>query len=187
MRFGFNGFSYTHNGYENDGITYDGKLTLRSAEILFDQYLGGGFHISPEFLFYNGNKVDATGRVPGGGRFTLNDVAYVGDAANPVNGTGKLSFRKASPMILMGFGNLLPRSNRHFSVSFEFGVVFQGSPNAALNLNGKACTSAGQNCLDVATTSTIQANVRAEQDKINKDLVAFKYYPVISLGFGWKF
>jgi hypothetical protein len=90
-------------------------------------------------------------------------------------------------MVLLGFGNLLPRSGRHFTANFDFGVALQGSPKAALHLNGGACDSRGLNCLNIATDPTVQANIQAEQIKLNKDLKPFKYYPVISLGFGWSF
>jgi hypothetical protein len=33
----------------------------------------------------------------------------------------------------------------------------------------------------------VQSNVVAEQAKINKDTSAFKVYPIISIGFGYKF
>jgi len=39
----------------------------------------------------------------------------------------------------------------------------------------------------VATNSAIQSNVVAQQNKLNNDMSFFKAYPVISLGFGYKF
>jgi len=33
----------------------------------------------------------------------------------------------------------------------------------------------------------VQSNVVAEQGKINKSVSAFKVYPIISVGFGYKF
>jgi hypothetical protein len=90
-------------------------------------------------------------------------------------------------MILIGVGNLLPRSSRHVTFNFDLGVVFQGSPQAALRLNGSACNPQGTICQDVATTPAIQTNVQAEQAKITNSVSVFKYYPVISFGVGYKF
>ena len=45
VRFAFNDFSYSTT-VNQDGITYTGKLNLRSGEILYDQYVRGPFHIS---------------------------------------------------------------------------------------------------------------------------------------------
>ena len=50
-----------------------------------------------------------------------------------------------------------------------------------------ACDSTGVNCRAIATDPTILSNVQDEQAKLNKDMAAFKFYPVISIGFGVKF
>jgi hypothetical protein len=187
VRAGFNGFSYSQD-VTKDGIHYNGTLTLRSFEVLYDQYLIGGFHVSPGVLVYNGNHVDANASVPGGSSFTLGGTTFLSDQSNPVSGTGTLNLRKAAPMILMGFGNLLPRSSRHFAVNLEFGVVFQGSPGAKLNLAGSACSPPpGNFCQSIASSHPLQSLIQSEQNKVNDSLGPFKYYPVVSLGFGYKF
>ena len=38
-----------------------------------------------------------------------------------------------------GWGNLISRRGGHFSVPFEIGAVFIGSPTLALNPNGIVC------------------------------------------------
>ena len=154
MRVGFNDFSYSRD-FTKDGIKYGGSLNLRSFEILYDQYLIGGFHVSPGLLAYNGNHVDATASVPGGSPFTLGGTPYFSDRVNPVGGTGALKLGRAAPMVLIGFGNLLPRSSRHFAVNFEFGVVFQSSPDAQLALTGSTCTALGNICQNIASNPDI--------------------------------
>jgi len=188
VRAGFNAFSYSDT-FTKDGINYSGTLKLRSAQITYDQYFHGlgGFHISPGVLLYNGNSGNATANIPGGQSFTLGNTTYYSGAANPVNGTGAITSSKAAPMLLSGFGNLLPRSSRHFGINFEVGVVFQGSPNAKLNLAGTSCITPATGCVNTATDPGVQSNVQAEQTKINNDLNPFKYYPVVSLGFSYKF
>jgi hypothetical protein len=187
VRVGFNDFRYSRD-VTKDGIHYSGTLGLKSIEVLYDQYLIGGFHVSPGLLVYNGNHVDATAFVPGGSYFTLGGPSFISDRTNPVGGTGSLNVRKAAPMIMMGFGNLLPRSSRHFAVNLEFGVVFQGSPGAKLNLNGAACSPPPESsCQSIGSSPTLQSLIQSEQNKINDSLGPFKYYPVVSLGFGYKF
>jgi len=187
VRFGFNAFNYNHT-FNKDGVTYKGALDLRSAQALFDIFpFTSGFHLSPGVLLYNGNKVNANALVPGGQSFTLNGTSYVSDAASPVSGTGKLTFYKAAPMFLLGFGNLVPRSDRRFSVSFEVGAAYQGPPRAALALSGNACDSTGLNCRAISSDPTIQTNILAEQAKINKSASPFRFYPVVSFGVGYKF
>lgn len=36
-------------------------------------------------------------------------------------------------------------------------------------------------------SSSVQKDVIAEQNKLNNDIKAFKVYPIISVGFGYKF
>jgi hypothetical protein len=187
VRVGFNDFSYSDN-FTKDGIAYGGTLSLRSFEAHYDQYLIGGLHISPGVLLYDDNRGTASAALSGQS-FTLGGATYYSSVSSPVTGNGTLGFQyKTAPELLIGFGNLLPRSKRRrFGVDFEAGVAYQGSPSVALNLNGSACTGPGVNCQNIATTPAIQSNVTAQQAKINGDLKAFKYYPVISLAFGYKF
>jgi hypothetical protein len=188
LRGGFNYFTYTGSTTSSsDNITYNGTLKLESAEVLFDQYIGHTFHISPGVAIYDGNQ--ATGNAAPQ-TFTLNNVNYYSSQSNPVTGTGSFTAGKVAPELLFGFGNLLPRkANKHFSASFEAGAIFTQKPVIALNLAGYAClTSPTTNCSNIATTSTIQANLQAEQTKLNNQLGSYlKYWPVIRLGFGYKF
>ncbi len=189
LRAGFNAFDYS-NSLNKDGVHYEGTLKLRSVQVTWDQYFHGtgGFHVSPGLLIYDGNSGTASANVPAGQTFTLGGTTYYSNAANPVTGSGAVSVRKASPMVLLGFGNLLPRSQRHFGISVEAGVVFQGSPNAKISLSGSGClVNATTGCLNAATDPTIQANLQAEQIKLNNELNPFRYYPVAALGFSYKF
>lgn len=186
VRAGFNLLGYDRT-FHKDGVDYAGQLQFRSAEAHFDWFpFGGSFHLSPGALLYNGNQVTANASVPGGQSFTLNGASYVSDASDQVVGNGKLAFNKAGPMFSLGFGNLV-RRNRRFSVPFEIGGIYTGAPNMTLNLAGSACDPTGLNCRTIASDPTIQANVTAEREKINKDTAPFKFYPLLSVGFGVKF
>lgn len=187
VRAGFNAISYNRT-FTKDGITYTGNLSWRSGEANVDWFpFGHSFHLSPGLIFYDGNKATANAAVPGGQTFTLSGTTYQSNAANPVSGSGKIDFDKAAPSFRIGFGNLIPRSGRHWSILAEVGAAYQGSPHAALNLAGSACAPNGTNCVNAATDPGVQANVQAEQAKLNHDLRFFKFYPLISIGFGYSF
>ncbi len=191
LRGGFNAFGYSR-GFSKDGISYAASLSFRSVEAHYDWYpfpgIAGGLHLSPGLMVYNGNKVTATASVPGGQTFTLGGTQYTSEAADPITGSAKLDFNKVAPTILVGLGNLVPRHRRRFGVNFEVGVAFSGSPQFTMNLKGTACdATTGLICLNAATDPTIQSSVAAEQRKVNGDVSAFKVYPVISLGFSYKF
>lgn len=189
LRGGGSFFTYNAGSYSGDGITYTGQLQLRSGEALLDWFpFGGGFHLSPGVQFYNGFNAAATLNVPGGQNFTLNSVSYTSSNAVPITGTATLGANKAAPMFMFGFGNLVPR-RKHFSVLAEFGFAYQGDVKVGFALAGNACNSGTQvNCRNVATDPTIQSNITAQKTVIQNDVDPYaKFYPIIRLGFGYKF
>jgi len=187
VRGGGNFFNYSHS-FDKDGITYDGQLAFRSAEAHLDLFpFAGGFHVSPGLLFYNGNNINAGATVGAGQTFTLGGVTYSSSAANPVTGRAKLDFNKAAPMLTIGFGNLIPRNRRRWSLSTEFGVAYTGAPKASLALQGTACTVPAAICVNAASDATVQSNIQSEVAKVNHDVSAIKIWPIASFGFGVNF
>ncbi|HVV47433.1 MAG TPA: hypothetical protein VHC72_19620 [Bryobacteraceae bacterium] len=190
VRVGFNIFTYDYD-VRKDGVHYSSELKLRSVQATYDLFFGrhsGGFHISPGLLIWNGNAATANASVPAGQPFTPGGTTYFSSRANPVAGTGTLDVNRAAPMILVGFGNPIPRSGRRFGVNFEAGVVFQGSPDVKLHLAGTTCLdSQGSLCVDTATDPMVQSSIQEEQVKWNRDLAPFRYLPVVSLGFSYRF
>ena len=186
VRVGFAAFSYGR-GFDKDGVSYSGRLSLKSAQALYDFFPFGGFHISPGVMMYSGNQLSGNATVPGGQTVSFGGVDYISDPTNPLNGTGKLQFSKAGPMFLIGFGNLAHRSQSHFAMTFDIGAVYQGVPHTSLNFVGGACDVSGLGCRDVTTDPTVQNNIQSEQAKINHSASPLRFYPVISMGFGYKF
>jgi len=185
VRGGFNMFRFSRS-ITNDGIPYTGQLQFQSAEAHLDWFPFWGIHVSPGLLLYNGNQLTATAAVPGGNTFSVGGTSYESDPLNPVTGTGKLNFMKVAPSIMFGVGNLIPRSGRHYSFLFEVGAVYQGSARVALNLAGNVCQTDGSNCVPTSDP-TVQANIQAQQTKIQNDINPYRFFPVISLGVGFNF
>lgn len=187
VRGGFNYFSYSLSGHTSDNIAYNGSLRLESAEALVDYVPVKWFHLSGGAALYDGFQGKGTINEPGGHSFTLNSVTYYSSPADPVTGTGKIVARTAAPEAMLGFGNLLLRGKRHFTVTSDFGVIFQGSPMTTLNLIGSTCATPTTGCAPISQQPAVQANVTAEQSKINKDLKPFNFYPILRITFGYKF
>ena len=189
IRAGFSGLGIGYN-FNNDGIDYGARVRLEGAPVTVDYFFFHGIHVSGGGLLYNGTRITGTAAASSGTTFTLNDVTYESSTSAPVAGTVGVNFRKAAPMVGFGFGNLVPRGHRHWSITSDFGVAFTGQPNATLNLAGLACppgVTSGSSCLNVATNASVQANVVAEQASVNSKLKFFKIYPIFSLGFGYAF
>jgi hypothetical protein len=185
IRGGMNYFSYGHN-FTNSGINYGGTLRLESGEAHLDYFIGRSFHVSPGLLIYNGNQLNANITVPAGQSFTLSNTTYTSSSTVPVTGTGMVKFKRVDPSFMFGFGNLVPRGRHRFSVNFEMGAVYQDAPMVNLNMVGNVCDSTGANCQNVASNPTFQSDLQAQQGKYNHDVSAFRFYPVISLGFGFR-
>ncbi len=187
VRVGFDVFGLNHD-FDKDGITLAAQLKLRSFNTYLDWFpFGGGFHVSPGVMLYNGNEVDGVATVPPTKKFTLGNEDLISNPANPVTGNAVVSFPKVAPSILIGWGNLIPRSERRWSIPFEIGVVYSRAPTTTLSLGGSACSLNGAICRSVATDPGLQADLVTQQNKMNNDLSPLKVLPVISVGFSYKF
>ena len=184
VRGGVNTFNYK-DSLDEHGVTYNGALQLRSVEAKLDVFAVGGFRITPGVLLYNDNNITATTSASAGQSFTLNGVRYVSSTTDPLRGSAALTLNKFAPTLGIGFGNLLPRSARHWSLATDLGVVFQGSPQFALPFGGSACLN-GTICSSIANLPGAAQDIESERLKLQNDLKPFKYYPEVSIMFGWK-
>lgn len=186
LRAGFNVLGYSRK-FGKDGTDYHAHLDFRTIEAHYDVFpWARGFHVSPGLLAYLGNPIAANALIAGNKSFTLGGQTYFSDPANPTTANGHINFYQVSPTATVGWGNLVHRDRKRFTVSFEVGAAFQGSPRSTLSFGGNVCDAPGVNCRSAASDPNVQSNVVSEQGKINKSLAPFKAYPIISLGFGYK-
>jgi len=186
VRVGFNMFRFDSE-QNQDGVNYHGALHLKSLNVLTDWYpTSGGFHLSAGLLFYNFNHVTARGSPPTGKILTAGQEAFISDPQNPIVGNASSKVRIIAPMLLVGYGNLLPRAH-HFAFSVDIGVAYQGSPKSSFNLAGGACDPTGQFCGGVAGDANIQTAVQSARHDLADGVSFMRYYPVLSIGLGYHF
>lgn len=186
LRTGINVFTFTYP-FSLDGVGYDPRVHLKSVTGTIDWFLWhGSFHISPGIL-YAKNNFDATVSIGPGQNFELGPQSFLNSVGDPLHGTAALVFpHSVSPMLMMGFGNVLPRkSSRHVSIPFEFGVAYTGTSVIRVNLDGTVCTSDG--CLSFASYPEAQSSLRQEVNDLNEILKRAPVYPIVSLGFAYRF
>ena len=161
------GFSYFSLGFDrtDDGIDYNYDLGLSSAQFLLDYHPMPllGFRLSGGFL-YNGNELTMTAESQDD--YEIGDQTYT--AAEIGTLTGTVDFSSFAPYLGIGWGNA---AGSRIGFTTDLGVVFQGSPEAGLSINGLAAENPEliQDLIDEATA-------------LEDDLSSFKYYPVFSIG-----
>ena len=172
-RFGVRG-SATFFNYDRDetieDIAYNGKLKLNNYGGTVDVYpFAGGFRISG-----GARIVDSSVRL----RASPTQAVEVGDVRYTPAQIGTLSGtvrpKDFAPTATIGFGgNMRPG----FNISFDVGVMFQGSPQIE-NLNATGV---------LANDPQFRASLEREEAEIEDDISGFKYYPIVQLSLGYRF
>ena len=172
--------------FSTSGFKYDPGVKFSAMRSTIDWFpRQGGFHVSAGALYFN-NTIAGSATVPQGQTFTLGDTTYTNSVDDPVHGRAELVYhRKTAPLVLLGFGNVLPRSGRHLSVPLEFGGAYLKKPDMNVDLAGTACTSQG--CFNAATDPTVQSNLTQELAQYRGYLHYFQVYPVMSMGLACRF
>lgn len=168
LRVGANAYDYSDNG-AMAGIDYEQELSLESyygtANILFP--------ISPMRLtagiYSNGNELFLLNN-------DLNDQ-NIGGVVFPGAGIGTItsttSFSSSAPYFGIGFDFTLAGK---VGMNVDFGVLWQGDPVVDLAVDGPLASDPG-----------FQAALEAERLELEDDLSEFKAWPVLQLGFVYKF
>jgi hypothetical protein len=186
LRVGFGVFNYGES-LKHEGVPFHGDLRLRSLQALVDWFpFAGNFHVSSGIAFNNSNRVTARSMPPPGEVQKIDNIIFISDPRNPITGIAKSTVAVAAPMILVGFGNLVSR-NRHFAYSFDVGVVYQGRPTSSFVLMGRVCDPTLTICSDLANDVDTQQEVKSARRALDKSVSFLRFYPVISVEFGYRF
>ncbi|WP_158792464.1 hypothetical protein [Granulicella sp. L60] len=132
----------------------------------------------------------ATALVPSGSTITLNGQDYVSSSTDPLHGSGSVDFRKVSPGFSLGFGNIIPRRRSRFSVPVEAGFYYAGQPDLKVAFDGSACDPTEPQaigCESVDQDPGFQQNLKAFVSRNNHNLSYASFFPIFSIGFGYKF
>ena len=185
MRFG-SAYVNAQYPFVIDGVGYNTAMKLTSGQGIVDWYpKHGGFHLSAGALYLK-SAVNASASIAAGQQFKLGGTTYLNSVDDPVQGTASLTFkRNVAPMVLIGAGNLIPRSGRHISIPFEIGGAYLTPPQVGIQLAGTACTSQG--CFNTATDPSAQASLASEITKLNRDIRPLQIFPIVSIGMALRF
>lgn len=185
------GYFFRYNtSITEDYITYGGEIQLASGGGSLDWFpMGGAFRLSVGFMAYNGNQITGRASLNPDESFTLNGTTYYSSSTDPIHASGTLHMGSvAAPTFSFGWGNIVPRkANKHFSVPVELGFAYVGYPHVDLSFAGATCNEFGTACQTVENNPTFQEDLAAQRSKYQQDLSALRFYPIVSIGFGYKF
>jgi hypothetical protein len=170
-----NGYSYSLDEDYSD-VQYEGDLDLRSGGLLLDWHPGGFWFRLSAGALVNGNELNLDAE-PMSGTYEFNGVEYA--AAQIGSATGTAEFDDIAPYLGIGFAKA-PAGERGLAFSVDVGVLFQGAPSFDLQVN---CGTA----VPVDTCAQIRRDADAERAQFEDDADDFEYYPVISVGVGYRF
>lgn len=169
-RVGANVFAYSRT-QDVDNVTYDGRITFRSASVLVDLYPArrGSFHLTGGAIL-GGSEVTGTG-VPQDG-FSLNGTNYAPEAVGTLRGA--LTFPRTRPYAGLGWGT--PANNgRSVRLTTDLGVAF-GKPTVSLRAS------------NAAPGGALAADLAAQQASTQRDVDRYlKLYPVMTTGLSVRF
>jgi hypothetical protein len=179
--------NFTYN-FQQSGFNIGINIGFANTGAYVDYYpFHKAFRISPGYLFYNTDRVRADLLAGPGATFTINNIDWHSDNADPVNGTGRLLLMGSGFLLTGGYGHIVSRTRKHFSFPFEAGVAFIDTPTAQFYLNGKICTPQGTHCEAANNYPGFASNLAIQIADWNKRLAPFHIYPLIEGGVAYTF
>lgn len=170
-RVGLNVLTYDTSGTESD-VDYTIDLELSSVTMMLDWHpFGGGIRLSAGAAF-NNNELTMVGK-PTNASYTIGNTTYTPTEVGTLRGT--VTFDDLTPYLGIGWGNAVSPDDR-FTFSMDVGVLFQGDTVADLTSDGT-----------LANDPTFQAELAQEEQNLNQELDDFEFYPVLSMGFAYRF
>jgi hypothetical protein len=190
VRLGGELFGYS-TSFQEEGANVNATLRLGGGRASLDWFpFHNGFHVSPLLVFLNQTNVRASVIVPPGETISLDDGDYVSSQTDPLHGSASIGVWKTSPGLTIGYGNIIPRSGKHFSFPVEVGFYYVGQPTLKVDFSGSACDPSEPQppgCQPVQQDAGFQHDLAAFIRRNNNNLSYASFFPVASLGVGYSF
>ncbi len=163
------------DGIDNNELAFEGDITLGASGAVLDYHpFRNGFRASAGLL-YTFNNFDGTAVCDQivcefGGQPA---VVGQGDRLR-----GEVDYSGVAPYIGMGWGDAIDKAGR-WSFSADLGAMFTGSPNVSVR-----CT---QVSTGGAALGLCDRQAEQEEDALEDEVGDFDVYPVVSIGFAYRF
>jgi hypothetical protein len=184
LRSSYNFFAF-NDSFNIDGVNYNARLHFKSSETVLDWFPLGVIHVGTGVLWMK-NAMTAPVSVGPGQTFMLGSQTFLNSVDDPVSGNSTVVYPHSfAPLVLVGLGNIIPRSGRHLSFPFEIGIAYSGAPKLNLNLSGTICTTDG--CVNLVQNPQAVDSLKQEINNLNKNLSAYPVFPILSMGAAYHF
>jgi hypothetical protein len=163
--------------YDQTGVRYDARLELRNALLLADFHPGGGgFRISAGGG-WDDNRLKVSAPVSElVRRYRPDLVPLISGGRGTIHGEATGS--SFAPYLGLGWGSATGgHGGGRWGISFDVGVLYQGSPHVDLTTDFNVVSPVPgivRSLLDAATAD--------EEQRLERELDDYKYYPVVALG-----
>lgn len=161
------------------------NIGMTNTGALVDYYPWKRWRVSPGFIYYNTDRVKATLTAQPGATFTLNNITYTSDNANPMRGVGRLVLGGTGFMATTGWGNIVSRNEKHWHFPFEAGAAFISKPVVYFSMFGNICE--GGVCEPAQNYPNFTNNLNAQVADFNKRVAPFHIYPLLQGGVSYTF
>jgi opacity protein-like surface antigen len=169
FRVGLNGSRYGFD-QEESGIDYDFDLVWDSIALGVDFHpLKSPFRLSLGLLD-NDNRLEAVSRPTQ--NVTVGDTVYTPAQVGTL--IGRVGFNSTAPFLGVGWD--WSRHKEHFGVSFDLGVLDQGSPEVSLRGTGQ-----------LLGNPSFEQDINAEEAELQDSLGDYDLLPYATLGFVFRF
>lgn len=170
LRIGWNGSKVGFDAAES-GIEYEFDLVWDSLAVGVDFHPTGGPLRVFGGLLRNDNRLEAHGLLDEA--ITIGDTSYDADDVGTL--IGRVEFDDSAPFIGLGW-DWSRRGERRVGVSFDVGVLSQGSPVVSLRATGP-----------VAEVPQFEDDIEAEEAELADSIDDFDLLPFASLGIVFRF
>jgi hypothetical protein len=171
FRLGVNYLPFS-TSFTADDVKYKTEFSWKSVSLLADIYPFSGIFRITGGAFYNGNNVEVSATP--GEPVKIGDNTY--SPAEIGNLTGSVDFKKIVPYAGLGWSGGRASSGE-WTMSFDLGVMFQGSPSVN-NLSASGL---------LGSDPSFNADLDAEREDIKDEMDSYQYYPVVAFSLGYHF
>lgn len=163
------------------------NIAMNNIGATADYYPWKSLRFSPGVLLHNTDHINASLQAGAGATFTLNNVTYISDNANPIFGVGGIRLGGSGFMATTGWGHYVSRNEKRWHFPFEAGAAFISQPRINFALKGDVCTAQGFECSSVTTFPGLRSNLDAQLASWNKSAAPFHVYPILQGGLSYTF